>query len=214
MPEAEWERGARGRRQRGATIVEYALALTLLVIGVFAGAKFLERSAAREVNNQADCVSMRPPPPPVTDASGEVVSGCQVRAVTTSTSITSAPTTAPAPPPPPTPADAGFAGTTTSGSFTTSWSATTTVSVTGGGTPVEDADVVLRIRLNDTAGNPTGSTFFGSCTTGGSGTCDVTFDVPTPGTPSITVEIDRVTFPPDTFEPGTTAGPTTIQAPP
>lgn len=50
-------------KDRGATLVEYALVLALLVVGSMGVINLLQASAENEVNNQADCVSMRPPPP-------------------------------------------------------------------------------------------------------------------------------------------------------
>ncbi len=52
----------RARRQRGAAVVEYALALSLLVVAGIGAAQFLEDETADEVDNQADCLSTRPPP--------------------------------------------------------------------------------------------------------------------------------------------------------
>lgn len=52
----------RARRQRGAAVVEYALALSLLVVAGIGAAQFLEDETAAEVDNQADCLSTRPPP--------------------------------------------------------------------------------------------------------------------------------------------------------
>lgn len=50
------------RNDRGATLVEYALVLALIVVGSIGAINLLQSSAETEVNNQADCVSMRPPP--------------------------------------------------------------------------------------------------------------------------------------------------------
>ena len=47
---------------RGATLVEYALVLSLLVVGGLASYEYLSDAAEAEVENQADCVSDRPPP--------------------------------------------------------------------------------------------------------------------------------------------------------
>ncbi|MCD9622650.1 hypothetical protein [Rhabdothermincola salaria] len=62
------------RRDRGATLVEYALILALVVVAAVASIQFLTNQSEAEVANQADCVSTRPPPP-----------SCQARAVTTTT---------------------------------------------------------------------------------------------------------------------------------
>lgn len=55
-------RDRRGRRDRGAAVVEYALVLSLLVVASIGAAQFLEDETADEVDNQADCLSTRPPP--------------------------------------------------------------------------------------------------------------------------------------------------------
>ncbi len=48
--------------QRGAALVEYALAVSLLVVASIGAVQFLEDETAAEVDNQADCLSTRPPP--------------------------------------------------------------------------------------------------------------------------------------------------------
>lgn len=57
-------RGCALRRaaNRGATLVEYALVASLLLVGVLAVLDRLTEAADSEVNNQALCVSDRPPP--------------------------------------------------------------------------------------------------------------------------------------------------------
>ncbi len=47
---------------RGATLVEYALVFSLLVVVGLASYEFLTDRADAEIGNQADCVSDRPPP--------------------------------------------------------------------------------------------------------------------------------------------------------
>lgn len=53
---------ARSRDERGATLVEYALVLALLIGGIWGAIELLGRQGKAEVVNQAECVSMRPPP--------------------------------------------------------------------------------------------------------------------------------------------------------
>ncbi|QGG95699.1 TadE family protein [Actinomarinicola tropica] len=47
---------------RGATLVEYALVFSLLVVLAIGAVEFLNAQSDAEINNQADCVSDRPPP--------------------------------------------------------------------------------------------------------------------------------------------------------
>lgn len=53
----------KGRREAGATLVEYSLIVALLVVTSIGVLDFLTERANDQVNNQADCVSTRPPPP-------------------------------------------------------------------------------------------------------------------------------------------------------
>ena len=47
---------------RGATLVEYALVFSLLVVATLGSIEYLEGKAGDEIDNQADCVSTRPAP--------------------------------------------------------------------------------------------------------------------------------------------------------
>lgn len=50
------------RGARGASLTEYALALVVLVVGSIGVFQTLEDNTADEVDNQANCISERPPP--------------------------------------------------------------------------------------------------------------------------------------------------------
>lgn len=54
--------GRSDRRDRGVAVVEYALVISLLVVAALGSARFLEDETADEVDNQATCLSTRPPP--------------------------------------------------------------------------------------------------------------------------------------------------------
>lgn len=54
--------GLRTGADRAATLVEYALVLSLLVVGSLAVFENLTGAADAEIQNQAECVSDRPPP--------------------------------------------------------------------------------------------------------------------------------------------------------
>lgn len=203
----------RSPTERGATLVEYALVVALLVVGAIGAIQFLQREGSAEVAAQADCVSTRPPPP-----------SCQIRAVTTSTTRDpSSPTTTTGGsggtgnPNPDEEPDPGSTTSTTSATTTTSTSTSTTAPVprpagvrlaatgqnwwfTWGlraratvedqfGDPYQGAVVLFRWS---SAGGGTGT---GSCTTDGNGVCTV--DLPTSGgiswfTSSVVVEVTTV----------------------
>lgn len=55
--------GAARRGSRAATLVEYALAVSLVAIGANAGLAVVENEAEEDLDNQAVCLSTRPPPP-------------------------------------------------------------------------------------------------------------------------------------------------------
>jgi Flp pilus assembly pilin Flp len=48
---------------RGATLVEYALVFSLLIVVCMGAIDALTASASKEISNQATCVETRPPPP-------------------------------------------------------------------------------------------------------------------------------------------------------
>lgn len=63
-------------RDRGATLVEYALVFALVAVVSLGAVEFLTNQSEAEINNQAECVSRRPPPPE-----------CLLTAITTTTTI-------------------------------------------------------------------------------------------------------------------------------
>ena len=67
----------RTRREHGATLVEYALILAVVVVGGLGAIRYLTDQGSAEVADQADCVSTRPPPP-----------SCIRASVTTVTTVT------------------------------------------------------------------------------------------------------------------------------
>jgi Flp pilus assembly pilin Flp len=50
------------RSDRGATLVEYALVFSLVAVVSIGAIEFLQAQSEEEIDNQADCVSDRPPP--------------------------------------------------------------------------------------------------------------------------------------------------------
>jgi Flp pilus assembly pilin Flp len=73
VPGNSFERRGNGA-QRGATLVEYALAVTAICLAITGAANVLTNAGTNELANQANCVQTRPPPP-----------SCQIRAITTTT---------------------------------------------------------------------------------------------------------------------------------
>ncbi len=82
-PPAAGERGGDSpRSDPGATLVEYALVLVALVVGLLVVLASLEDQSRAEVTNEFDCISDRPPPV-----------SCQKRPITTTTASTITATT-------------------------------------------------------------------------------------------------------------------------
>lgn len=158
---------------RGATLVEYALVLSFLVLAGIGAVNLLDSGARREVGNQEDCVSRRPPPP-----------SCQLPAV---------------PPPEPPPPDPGEDPETpelppdmanvvyvhrTEELSGTSWAAileielTVTRNIPDGDpstTPIEGTMVQYEAQPT----SPSGPVTYVTCTTGADGRCTLRYEVPT-----------------------------------
>jgi Flp pilus assembly pilin Flp len=85
---------SKGRREKGATLVEYALIVALVVGVSIAGLNVLTSSASNEVASTADCVSKRPQPAScTTSATDPTTTVASVPASsTTTTTTTAAPT--------------------------------------------------------------------------------------------------------------------------
>jgi len=184
--------------ERGATLVEYALIMALVVFAAVASIEFLTDRSDREVNNQADCVSMRPPPP-----------SCQVGAIPPNFVPNdpgySTPTTAPPVGPPAPQATVvlpALAGPTPAPPDTT-WFVEVAVSVQTPAVadppfpaqPLAGAPVSARVRLVDPA-NPAvflGFSEFVSCTTDASGSCTLRYDVIAPFLSVNALRVDQIT---------------------
>jgi hypothetical protein len=192
------------RRQRGATLPEYALALTALVVASLGAIAALERASSEEVNNQAECVASRPPPP-----------GCQLPPIVTSTTITPGP---PPPPPPPPPADATGSLNNPTASYVPGppgpeWQARADFTLSSAGTPIEGA--LVRVRVTGPAPFPSAPPFYTSCTTDASGNCTLSFDVPTSGlaTSNVVFRVDDVNIPNEAYPMPTYPGDVSIARP-
>jgi type II secretory pathway pseudopilin PulG len=138
----------RARGTRGATLTEYALGVSVLVVASLMALSWLSTQAGKEAEAQADCISTRPPPTTCVQS--------PVPAPTTSSPPSSAPTTtsggpAPTDPetttttaPPPTASATGGSATTELLADGT-WKVTAPVAIAVDGTPVEGARVSARL---------------------------------------------------------------------
>jgi hypothetical protein len=151
--------------------VEYALALALLVVACIGSLQYLEDETGEEVDNQAECISTRPPPP-----------SCQI------------PAAAPAPDPS---NPSGVSGDPGSGSPATAV-ANISTPVVGpqAPTPSGTYDIDVTVNLTDDTAAPiqgqivtaqvvvtqatsatrVGDFFYVDCTTADDGSCTFSFD--------------------------------------
>jgi Flp pilus assembly pilin Flp len=162
----------RAHASRGATLVEYALVTSLVLVGLLAVLDRLQAAGEAEIDNQAACIERRP--------SDE----CQLTPVTAPDP--DAPPVTFSPPGPPPPADAiALSINVESQPDAGGWLAIFTIEVElqpegDDTTPLEPVlvpDVVVNLQVNFL---PTPSpSFFPSCTTDADGTC--TFELNVPG---------------------------------
>ncbi len=200
----------------GATMVEYALIMSSLVVVSLGAVQFLQDRATDESLNQADCIAERPP-----------TASCQIRAITTtstpSTVVTTATTggtgTAPStgsttttttiPPPDPnlavwddpSPNWSGDADPPLSQSTTGpggSWDATAIIGVRS---PTDDPAVGVQVRVKWTApGLPLPQ--YQTCTTGADGSCTFTFTLDSSVTSALATVVQIISDPPVDSIPG------------
>ncbi len=159
------------RASRGATLVEYALGVALLVVASLVGLNFLTDSATTEANAQADCISTRPPPTSCVRKPAPAATTPTTPAPTvTSTTLTPTPTDPPptTQPPPKSSATAGTALLVKNPDGT--WKVTAPITITAtGGAPVPGAVVTGRVVLGR-------QPILVECTTDGAGTCNLVLD--------------------------------------
>ena len=165
--------------QRGATGVEYALLLSLVAVVSLAALEQLSDTSESEMDNQIDCVSLRPPPPE-----------CQLPAVTTTSSTTPTPTTATTAPPPPELVPTYQVVEQDESEPGEPWWFTFRVLVHTPSTddnpieePVPGVTVRARVRMVDPSTTPPPliflpQEFFPNCTTDENGECELTFESP------------------------------------
>jgi Flp pilus assembly pilin Flp len=182
---------SKGRREKGATLVEYALIVALVVGVSIAGLNVLTSSASNEVASTADCVSKRPQP-----------ASCTTSATDPTTTVASVPassTTTTAPPPATTTTTAPPTTTTTAPPTTTTAAPTTTTTaaptwkgrVNSFSASVSSGVVSASVDLSAPAGGSDkhlvvqftfefsdGSSGTATCKTNGSGQCTATYGTP------------------------------------
>lgn len=209
MQRWSWKRVAalRTGADRAATLVEYALVSSLLLVVSLVAIDGLSTAADGEINNQAECVSDRPPP---TDGDVECQFAPVPPDVTAPDPDVVPPTTAP-----PNPNPDVFE--ITAGSPTESpdggWTIILPVSVERQEwsdpmpepEPAEGIEVRARIRLRD-PNNPSENLpdpGFTDCDTDAAGECDLEYTVPFPDVEAATMEVIHVGSPnpPDDLPP-------------
>lgn len=167
----------------GATLVEYALIASLVVVGSLAAIQNLDDRSREETDRQVDCVAERPPR-----------ASCQIPAIVTTT--VAEPPTTPTSTGEPTigPSEVAVSETTAEDLGDGNWSASVTYLLTEAesddipGAPIEGATISVTWTVS---GSPP---VLGSCTTGADGTCTISF-VPTelnPSAVSVRVDVNNV----------------------
>lgn len=180
---------------RGATLVEYALVLALIVVGSIAAINALDSRGREQVVNQAECVSMRPPPP-----------GCQITPITTSTTETGPPITGSTMPP----AEPATPRLTSSGAarvsqvdeiprwaeFDVELGREIPIDYGGGEEPLVGVAVRAEARMVDPSSPAHYLTeiFYPFCVTDDSGRCAIRFEVPFDDVNKIRIDVKQVDF--------------------
>lgn len=172
MQRRGFSRSKRFRGDWGVSLTEYAVVFAVLAVGTLAATQYLGAEAENETEQQATCVSERPPPP-----------SCQIPTAATSTTTTISPgpssstTSTPVTAPPPTPGSVVTgAGTVTSGTAPGPWQLSFPVTSVRDGDGVPVAGVVVRFAIYISDGTTTiFSGDYASCTTDALGSCTATY---------------------------------------
>lgn len=162
----------RSARDRGAGLVEYGLAVSLLLVGSIGVIQTLEDGTSDEVDNQAECLSERPPPP-----------SCQATPLVPTTTTTTPPSTSTTSPPVTTPPPvASFPGDFSTPSVDNSdpntfGLASDLVILDEDGNPVAGLEGTIRWVITQPSARA-GQFGFEECVTDASGLCAFDFTVP------------------------------------
>ena len=177
---------------RGATLVEYAMVVSLVGVVSLGALEFLQESASTEIENQALCVSDRPPPTGVTGDE------CQF-APTPTDLVVPDPNVVPPTTAAPNPNPDVYAISSAPSSMTQvgGWTVTVPVSVTrevwqdppAGPLPAAGIEVRARIQMKDpnNPGNNLPDPGFTDCVTNAAGQCDLSYVVPFPDVVEVTM---------------------------
>ncbi len=157
---------------RGATLVEFALVLSLVAVASLGAFQALGDATENEVDNEADCISTRPPP-----------SSCLRSAIppTTTTTIGPGPTTPPTSPPgPPETVTIDPNPTITTTPAGSRWDVEAVLQLTDDSTPpdsLEDEVVTVQVTFTgSTVPARVGQFIFVECVINGAGQCTLRFD--------------------------------------
>lgn len=168
-------------------LVEYALVLALLLLGSVGAIRFLEGEMAQEVDDEAECMSMRPPPP-----------GCQPQPVTTSTTVSGPTTTNPTTTTVVPTASLTWENSRSEPVGPDLWDAVTEPEVTapdGDGLRQPVLGATVRVEAVVTQPPPESTPFFLSCVTDETGRCELCFSTPYPGIQRVELRNPEVTVP-------------------
>lgn len=159
-----------GKSAAGVTGVEYALVVSLVLVGSIGAIETLGDNSRDEVNNQANCVSSRPPPvscqlePLVTTTTNSIPVTMTTAPTTSSTSTTTTVVN---------PSTVTITNAVSVRTGPSSWNAQATVTVLGpSGTPIAGAVIEVEVFVDNQG------PFFLSCVTNASGSCQLLFNVP------------------------------------
>ncbi|MEJ5254441.1 MAG: hypothetical protein WHS89_03755 [Acidimicrobiales bacterium] len=167
-------------RDVGASAAEYALIFAVLVAGTVGAFEQVSKATRSEVNNQADCVSTRPPPPSCNFRESRPTTTTTAPPPTTvppTVTVTSSTTTTTAPPTTTTtvpPANGSWASSSSGWVSPPVWYGQGIIQLTAGSTPVAGAHVIGIVRLLNP---PTGQQFAVECVTDAAGRCVLRYDV-------------------------------------
>jgi hypothetical protein len=190
----------RTQPSRGATLVEYGLVFSLLVVVSLGALGFLNDSASNEIENQAVCVSDRPPP---TDQLAD--DRCRFAPVPTNVTAPDPnvvpPTTAP---PNPNPDVYAIAAGPTDQDVDGAWTVIQPVSLTlevwqdppAGPQPAAGIRIRARIQMRDpVSGENLPDPGFTDCVTDSDGECTLEYTVPFPDVAQVTLLVIGVDSP-------------------
>jgi hypothetical protein len=195
-------RGSRSRADAGASLTEYAVGFSLVVVASLVAVQFLTRAAQQESANQADCISSRPPPAScVRQPVPATTTSSPTSSVPTSSTSSPPPTDPPsttAPPttvPPPSSTITGGSGTATANANGLTWDVAAPVTLADDqGQPVADAVVSGVVTIGR-------QPFAVSCTTDAAGGCTLTFVDIDNGIDGLSLTVTRVESQPPTAPP-------------